>query len=105
MVFFNGQVKGLSVDELKELVLDQFTEAFDRIIQIEKDQAKEIKDLKSKDSNHTNKIEFLIQQVEDLKKELGQQADQFESKEQEFQGTYIQSRMCNIINIITMKPK
>ena len=31
-----NQVKGLSVDELKQLVLDQFTESYDRIIKNEK---------------------------------------------------------------------
>ena len=31
-----NQVKGLSVDELKQLVLDQFTESYDRIIRNEK---------------------------------------------------------------------
>ena len=38
-----NQVKGLSVDELKQLVLDQFTESYDRIIKIEKNHADFVK--------------------------------------------------------------
>ena len=68
---FNGGVKGLSVDELKDSVLNQFVEAFDRIIQVEK----EIKDLKSKDLNNTEVIKLLMQQVEDLKKYNAQETE------------------------------
>ena len=61
---FNGGVDGQSLTEFKKLVAEQLTEAFDRIIEIEK----ETKNLKSKDLNNTEKIKLLIQQVEDLKK-------------------------------------
>ena len=61
---FNGGVNGQSLTEFKKLVAEQLTEAFDRIIEIEK----ETKDLKSKDLNNTEKIKLLVQQVEDLKK-------------------------------------
>ena len=61
---FNGGVNGQSLIEFKKLVAEQLIEAFDRIIEIEK----ETKDLKSKDLNNTEKIKLLIQQVEDLKK-------------------------------------
>ena len=50
----------------------QFVEAFDRIIEIEKKSAIEIKELKSKDLNITKEIEFVIQQVEDLKRKHAQ---------------------------------
>ena len=61
---FNSGVNGQSLTEFKKLVAEQLTEAFDRIIEIEK----ETKNLKSKDLNNTEKIKLLIQQVEDLKK-------------------------------------
>ena len=38
-----NQVKGLSVEELEQLVLDQFTESYDRIIKIEKNHADLVK--------------------------------------------------------------
>ena len=72
---FNGGANGLSVAELKELVAAQLTEAFDRIIQIEKGSAKEIKELKSKDLNNTEEINFLKIQVEDLKKNNVQETE------------------------------
>ena len=37
-----NQVKGLSVEELEQLVLDQFTESYDRIIKIEKNHKENI---------------------------------------------------------------
>ena len=64
---FNGGVNGRTIAELEKILASQFVEAFDRIINIEKESAKEIKGLKSKDLNNTNKIDFLTQQVEDLK--------------------------------------
>ena len=64
---FNYTVNGRTVEELEKILASQFVEAFDRIIKIEKESAKEIKELKSKDLNNTNKIDFLTQQVEDLK--------------------------------------
>ena len=60
---FNGGVNGQSLTEFKKLVAEQLTEAFDRIIEIEK----ETKDLKSKDLNDTKELQYLKQQVEDLK--------------------------------------
>ena len=67
---FNGGVDGRSVKELEKIVASQFVEVFDRIIKIEKE---EIKELKRKDLNNTEKIQFLIQQVEDLKKHIEQE--------------------------------
>ena len=67
IIYFIGEVNGRTVDELEKILASQFVEAFDRIIKIEKESAKEIKELKSKDLNNTNKIDFLTQQVEDLK--------------------------------------
>ena len=72
---FNGGVNGLNVAELKDLVAAQFVEAFDRIIEIEKKSAIEIKELKSKDLNNTKEIKFLKQQVEDLKKNNTQETE------------------------------
>ena len=60
---FNGGVNGQSLAEFKTLVAEQLTEAFDRIIKFEK----ETKELKSKDLNDTKELQFLKQQVEDLK--------------------------------------
>ena len=48
---FNGGVNGQSLTEFKKLVAEQLTEAFDRIIVIEK----ETKDLKSKNLNRPKK--------------------------------------------------
>ena len=67
---FNSGVDGRSVKELEKIVASQFVEVFDRIIKIEKE---EIKELKRKDLNNTEKIQFLIQQVEDLKKHIEQE--------------------------------
>ena len=61
---FNGGVNGQSLSEFKTQVAEQLTEAFDRIIKLEK----ETKDLKSKDLNNTEEIKLLKQHVEDLKK-------------------------------------
>ena len=61
---FNSGVNGQSLTEFKKLVAEQLTEAFDRIIEIEK----ETKDLKSKDLNNTEEIKLLKQHVEGLKK-------------------------------------
>ena len=72
---FNGAVKGRTVDELEKIVASQFVEAFDRIIQIEKESAEEIKELKRKDLNNTEEIQFLIQQVKDLKRYNEQEKD------------------------------
>ena len=74
----NG-VNGLSVDELQEAVLDQFTEAYTRIIAIEnkhkdfvkknnEEQALQIQQLVSKDEENSRQIELLKQQVEELLK-------------------------------------
>ena len=60
---FNGRVNGQSLAEFKTLVAEQLTEAFDRIIKLEK----ETKELKSKALNDTKELQFLKQQVEDLK--------------------------------------
>ena len=54
---FNGGVNGLSVEELEKSVLNEFVEAFDRIVEIEK----ETKNLKSKDLNNNEEIKFLMQ--------------------------------------------
>ena len=59
---FNGGVNGQSLAEFKTLVAEQLTEAFDRIIKLEK----EIKELKSKDLKNTEEIKSLKSQVEDL---------------------------------------
>ena len=72
---FNDGVNGQSLAEFKKLVAEQLTEAFDRIIVIEKGSAKEIKELKSKDLNHTEEIKFLKSQVEDLKKDNAQEKE------------------------------
>ena len=72
---FNGGVNGRTVEELEKILASQFVEAFDRIIKIEKESAQEIKELKSKDLNNTNKIDFLTQQVENLKKENTQETE------------------------------
>ena len=72
-------VNGISVDELEEAVLDQFTEAYTRIIAIEKkhndfvkknseEQALQIQQLISKDEENSRQIELLKQQVEELLK-------------------------------------
>ena len=72
-------VNGISVDELEEAVLDQFTEAYTRIIAIEKkhndfvkknneEQTLQIQQLKSKDEENSRQIELLKQQVEELLK-------------------------------------
>ena len=72
-------VNGISVDELEEAVLDQFTEAYTRIIAIEKkhndfvkknneEQALQIQQLVSKDEENSRQIELLKQQVEELLK-------------------------------------
>ena len=66
---FNGGVNGQSLAEFKTLVAEQLTEAFDRIIKLEK----EIKELKSKDLNDTKELQFIKQQVEDLKKDNAQE--------------------------------
>ena len=74
----NG-VNGRSVDELEELVLDQFVEVFDRIILNEKkhndfvkkngeEQALQIQQLVIKDVENSRQIELLKQQVEELLK-------------------------------------
>jgi hypothetical protein len=74
----NG-VNGKSVDELEELVLDQFVEVYDRIILNEKkhnhfvkkngeEQALQIQQLVSKDEENSRQIELLKQQVEELLK-------------------------------------
>ena len=74
----NG-VNGISVDELQEAVLDQFTEAYTRIILNEKkhkdfvkkngeEQALQIQQLVSKDEENSRQIELLKQQVEELLK-------------------------------------
>ena len=74
----NG-VNGISVDELQEAVLDQFTEAYTRIIAIEnkhkdfvkknnEEQALQIQQLVSKDEENSRQIELLKQQVEELLK-------------------------------------
>ena len=74
----NG-VNGKSVDELEDLVLDQFVEVFDRIILNEKkhkyfvkkngeEQALQIQQLVSKDEENSRQIELLKQQVEELLK-------------------------------------
>ena len=75
IVVFNSGVNGLSVVELKDLVAAQLTEAFDRIIQIEKGSAIEIKELKSKDLNNIEEIKFLKSQVEDLKNDNAQEKE------------------------------
>ena len=67
--------EGITVDELSKQVAGQFVEAFDRIINIEKESAKEIKELKRKDLNNTEEIQFLKVQVEDLKKENVQETE------------------------------
>ena len=67
---FNSGVDGRSVKELEKIVASQFVEVFDRIIRIEKE---EIKELKRKDLNNTEKIQFLTQQVEDLKEHIEQE--------------------------------
>ena len=72
---FNGGVNGRTVEELEKILASQFVEAFDRIIKIEKESAKEIKELKSKDLNNTKEIKFLIQEVEDLKKYNAQETE------------------------------
>ena len=72
---FNGGVNGQSLAEFKKLVAEQLTEAFDRIIVLEKGRAKEIKELKSKDLNNTEEIKFLKSQVEDLKKDNAQEKE------------------------------
>ena len=72
---FNGRVNGQSLSEFKTQVAEQLTEAFDRIILLEKGSAKEIKELKSKDLNNTEEIQFLTQQVEDLKKHVAQETE------------------------------
>ena len=69
---FNGGVDGRSVKELEKIVASQFVEVFDRIIKIEKE---EIKELKRKDLNNSEEIQFLKVQVEDLKKENVQEAE------------------------------
>jgi uncharacterized ubiquitin-like protein YukD len=61
---FDVGVNGQSLSEFKTQVAEQLTEAFDRIIKLEK----ETKDLKSKDLNNTEEIKLLKQHVEDLKK-------------------------------------
>ena len=61
---FNGGVNGQSLAEFKKLVAEQLTEAFDRIIVNEKQQA-----------NNTKEIKFLKMQVEDLKKEYAQETE------------------------------
>ena len=66
---FNGRVNGQSLAEFKTLVAEQLTEAFDRIIKLEK----ETKELKSKDLNDTKELQFIKQQVEDLKKDNAQE--------------------------------
>ena len=63
---FNGGVNGQSLAEFKKLVAEQLTEAFDRIIVLEKGRAVEIKKLKSKDLNNKEEIKSLKSQVEDL---------------------------------------
>ena len=72
---FNGGVNGQSLAEFKKLVAEQLTEAFDRIIQIEKGSAIEIKELKSKDLNNIEEIKFLKSQVEDLKNDNAQEKE------------------------------
>ena len=67
--------EGITVDELSQQVAGQFVEAFDRIIEIEKKSAIEIKELKSKDLNNTKEIKFLMQQVEELKKNNTQETE------------------------------
>ena len=69
---FNGGVDGRTVEELEKIVASQFVEVFDRIIRIEKE---EIKELKRKDLNSTEEIQFLKIQVEDLKKENVQETE------------------------------
>ena len=69
---FNGGVDGRTVGELEKIVASQFVEVFDRIIRIEKE---EIKELKRKDLNSTEEIQFLKIQVEDLKKENVQETE------------------------------
>ena len=63
IISFIGEVNGRTVDELEKILAGQFVEAFDRMIKIEK----EMKELKSKDLNNTKELQFLKQQVEDLK--------------------------------------
>ena len=74
----NG-VNGKSVDELEDLVLDQFVEVYDRIILNEKkhkdfvkknseEQTLQIQQLESKDEENSRQIELLKQQVEELLK-------------------------------------
>ena len=72
---FNGGVNGRTVEELEKILASQFVEAFDRIIKIEKESAKEIKELKSKDLNNTEEIKFLKSQVEDLKNNFAQEKE------------------------------
>ena len=72
---FNAGVNGRTLEELEKILASQFVEAFDRIINIEKESAIEIKELKSKDLNNTNKIDFLTQQVENLKKDNAQETE------------------------------
>ena len=72
---FSDTVNGRTVEELEKILASQFVEAFDRIINIEKESAKEIKELKSKDLNNTNKIDLLTQQVENLKKDNAQEKE------------------------------
>ena len=72
---FNGGANGRTVDELEKILASQFVEAYDRIIEIEKKSAKVIKELKRKDLNNTEEIQFLIQQVEDLKKYNAQETE------------------------------
>ena len=62
-------MNGQSLAEFKTLVAEQLTEAFDRIIKLEK----ETKDLKSKDLNDTKELQFIKQQVEDLKNDNAQE--------------------------------
>ena len=69
---FNSGVDGRSVKELEKIVASQFVEVFDRIIRIEKE---EIKELKRKDLNNSEEIQFLKVQVEDLKKENVQETE------------------------------
>ena len=77
-IYSNG-VNAKSVDELEDLVLDQFVEVFDRIILNEKkhnyfvkkigeEQALRIQQLVSKDEENSRQIELLKQQVEELLK-------------------------------------
>ena len=72
---FNGGVNGQSLAEFKKLVAEQLTEAFDRIIVLEKGRAIEMKELKSKDLNNTEEIKFLKSQVEDLKNDNAQEKE------------------------------